>query len=935
MKKRNFWLKGILLFIPLFLILTGCELENTDPDPAQKPPTQVEDPAQQGDLEGIYPELPSSPTHGGTPPAVINGTYSVAQIAWGQGVGDNRFVYHDGDPIRANVTVTAKTNYVFNKAIKEADILLAFGKVTGDIDDNWTISDDYTQLKFSFSYTVARAPVPPEDFNQFQDIIPVAGSSTTNLPGYVKSSSFTGIKTAAPIVYYNADDDMMINSIPSNGAFRAKIELEALYGYGFDNFEPGNIFRGADQIVGRELKTTDEKTLKLSFFLYYEKGLSTIDATDVEGGIDWIFEKTSAVAAGKTVPDKVTLNPAALFSAATLQWKADNLAEKKIVYGGQPISVTLELIPGKGYTFSGTDIKTDDIKAAFTIPVVDTTVPPGGPNPSVPTVTEVTPGHNLIFTLAYTVTYALIVPEDLTKLITGDYVGSTEVKPLGPFRAPRVGRPVQKEVPIHKDALFEDGTISWSYYDGGGFLQDNYVEKKTVATVTLKAKENYLFSSSSSDIGNFNTKITNIFKDIALYGAPTVVIKETPAPGRTLVFTLTYDKINPQIIILGNTASVTQDIINTGGGLREIFDIVDTVKITASTGTTSNAVSLTTDPVIPAGKTLELASNITVEVKASKGLDVQGNIVLGNGSILKLPDNSTNDEIIHTIGGVASLSGTTGSETETISVGKKNVLNFTGKVTATNVKIVSEGDNAGGSQINIPKDATLTINDGASLVLSKQPRGQNVPDGYTGVLNGKVIVAYGGRIEDLNENRGAWDVSDGSIVINYGGVGIIYDDTNKTTPFVPNITVGIISTQANEPKKGKYIQLAENAVFTIKRDEYVIDGKILLVSNFQTSLKVTVNGWLDVQATLSLAVTENNQVTQKGSIVGGSDGAILQFSGENKSGQLDTNSKITTAASGNTTTGDGVKGTTYTWISGSGNSATGFWQAPSQSGGKT
>jgi hypothetical protein len=878
MFKKSLWFGSIALVLMALFALNACSSDDGGSAPAVE-----EDPSLQGDLGGIRP---GAPVHNVQAQTVITGTNAVARITWNEGVSGGVFRYNDGTAVKAEAVITANSDYVFDKSLRESDILTAFGNVTSDIDDEWTISEDYTEFSFTFSYAVGRAQVPQADIAEFRDLVLVAGSSA--LPDYLdRPIEFAGIKEASRIAWYAAAADTeasdpppaTITAIPAAGTgFQAKIELEAKYGYSFDGFDPAVSFPGADRILNKKTALSAENNVKLSFVLYYTSGLNPISALT---GLNQLFASTPA--AGQKVPGELRTAFDANFSVTRAEWTTDNLVGDVIAFGGTPISISVELTPKKGYTFASAAatpaIPDTAVQTAFTITGTGAIpAPANAANPNVPLVEVIDRSHKLAFTLSYNVAYVAILPDDLTSLKTS---GATGLSPLKVFRAPRIGQPVQKAVDLHTDARFTNGAIIWSDAAGNP-LGNNYGHSITIAAITLEAKPGFLFSSLAADISGFGSTIGTIFNNsnTTLYGNPTVTIVGTP--GRTLEFTLQYTTINPPLSASsgGSSGSVIVDnaLLNSGGGLEELFEAISGNTVTISKGT--GPITLTTPPVIPTGKNLELASD--AEVTTSLALDAQGDLSLGTGGKLTASGGSAitgnvtlgqNSEVslsgaATTIGGNVSfaqdsklaLSGTAATIGD--STGKATALagpagappapidltagtlNLIGNVTATSVTITSNAS----SKIDIPAGTgALTLGTDASLVLNPGGNAASPSKGSNGTLNGKVVVKAGAAIIDTSPDLTAWDVGpNGEIEIQKGGYAVM----NGPSPYGIDTYIG--TADPAEQSYSKYIQLADDAVFTIKYGEYeVTTGKITLATNFGLDSKITVKGELTLAADLT------------------------------------------------------------------------------------
>lgn len=823
------------VFIAL-LALNGCIEESSGRSGGATTPPKVE--PDQGDLGGIADRL-SEPVHLNSIPETISGTNATARINWGEGVRSGTFQYTGGREVKAEVTVTAKTGYVFSETLKESDIQAAFSKVTGIIDKGWALSTDYTELTFSFSYTVARATVPQTDYAGFIDLIPVAGS--TVLPDYLaRPVDFTGIKTASNIVYYAANADLEANppptaltTLPPAGTgFQAKIELEARYGYTLQGFNPTGFFPGADQILGPKSSETADKTEKLSFVLYYRSGLISITPNNFYDSFTLLL--TAPFAPGHTVPAKViSLENDAVFSASGPQWSTDNLEGGEIVFGGRPVSVTIELTPKKGYTFiEPSGITASEIQDAFTIPYNQGSYPLTQ-DLNVPLVEIIGRSPKLVFTLTYNVSYVEIVPNDL-KSLGGSTTGSPPL-PLEPFRAPRTGQPVRKAVTLHDEAKFTGGSIIWSDQVGYSLASNYPVTPPITASVTLKAKPGFLFSSTPANTTGFASALagtSGIFYDSSdptLYRNPTAAIVGTP--GETLVFTLQYNALNPAILTTSNgTPAANSAVLNSGGGLAEIFDAITGNKLIILGDSNNAIITLDRPAVIPAGKTLELSADTTLST-GTNALDAKGNIILlGDSKLILASDNPTT---ANTIGGT-SIQGSSGASAVIELKGNGN-LDIVGTVTATNVTLNVSNTVAGSAKLNIKPNATLTLGTGSTLEMAKIDA---TKPGDSGTIHGTVVIESGAKLLNNDSVANAWEVGEtGVITIKYGGLAT----TRQTHPDY------LVGTDKSDDTAG-IIQLKNGAALDLEKDDYILWGNADIVAAFEAAnTTITVAGELTLK----------------------------------------------------------------------------------------
>jgi hypothetical protein len=854
MFKKSLWFGSIVLVLIALFALNGCSSE----DDSSSPAVVEEDPALQGDLGGIRP---GAPVHNASALTVITGTNARARIDWGEGVSGGSFQYDDGNPVKAGAVVTANANYIFDQTLNETDILTAFTNVTRDIDDDWTLSEDYTELSFTFSYTVAQAEL---DLSPLKDIKLVAGSA--NMPAFIDEDIVANLDPDTPPVnaYVSAatpEAPLGTNLPAANTGFKVRVEASAAYGYKWPaNFDYAGVYESAAKVTPRVTGSV------LTLTLEYDSGLIVISAisSGLTGNILPLFE--NPVLGGYGVPVKLLLGTGTAAPNFTvekdLEWSG--LAENRsVASASKSISTPVTLIPNDGYTFSESALT----EAAIALAINATTY-----NHKVEGVKK---DHNLAFTLTYPVT-AVQINTDGTAA-TGDMaLDQISANKLSDFYQPRIDQPVYTKLEAHPAAKFTVDSVVWSN-ETGNVPITVYDDMVIRASITLKAKDGYTFSKVN--IPAFATTLTaNFTKDTGK--VPEVRVVGTP--DETLIFTLTYtrDKINPPIIT-GSGSNVVADggVLNAGGGLAEIFDVITGSTVTIPKTTTT--ITLTTPPVVPAGKTLaldtgaavtttqklEAAGNITIgtggNLTASGGSDISGNVTLGANSILALSGTSATNTTISgnvtfgqsselTLGGTGStstigsptgaattLAGPTGAGVPPAPIDlTAGTLELKGNVTATNVKITSE-DN---TKINIPT-GVLNLGTGASLVLTTSdvdPGNQ----GGSGILTGRVVVQNGGAFIDTNVNTGAWHLaSGGEIEIQYGGTAVRYE-SSLGGAFV---LVGIGT--AGSAAYSNYVQLAEGARFTIKEGELeVTEGEITLGSNFALAEKVTVKGELILNA---------------------------------------------------------------------------------------
>jgi hypothetical protein len=837
MFKKSLWFGSISLVLMALFALNACSGDNGGSSPSAE-----EDPALQGDLGGIRP---GAPVHNAQAQTVITGTNAVARITWGEGVSGRIFRYNGGNPVKAEVVITANSDYIFDKGIKEGDILEAFGNVTSDIDDEWTISEDYTLLSFTFSYEVAQAEL---DLSPLKDIKLVAGSA--NMPAFISEDILANLDPDTPPVnaYVSAatPETAIETALPAAGTpFKVRVEAAAAYGYKWPAaFDYQQVYESAAKVSSRISGSV------LSLTLEFDTALQVISAIPA-GNILPLF--TTAPAGGAQIPVKLLLGTGAAAPNFTVEKELEwtGLTENRsVAFASRSISTPVKLIPNKGYTFTESTLDAAAIATAINAPAATFNQK----------AEDVKKDHNLEFTLTYPVTAVQIAQTDIV-------LDRISQNGLSDFYQPRIGQPVYTKLAVHPDAKFTLDSILWSDETGNEALTV-YADRVIVASITLRAKPGYTFDKVN--ITNFTTALTaNFTKDAGK--APEAKVVGTP--DETLIFTLTYERgdINPPIITSGNSVVAGGDALNAGGGLEELFGAISGNTVTIPKETV--AITLTTPPVIPAGKTLELASGAVVTT--AQPLDAAGNITIGTGSSLSVSGDSDitgnvslGQNSAVSLSGAATIGGNvtfaqgsglalSGSDTTIGDSTNKattltgpatagaapapidltnGTLNLIGNVTATNVTITSSNS----SLIDIPSGA-LTLGTNASLVLN--PDTVAAGQGTTGTLDGKVIVKAGAAIVDANENLGAWEVGSGGVIeIQHGGKAVMYAPAPVNGP----ITAIGTGPTASDPAYSPYVQLRDStAVFTLKRGEYeVTAGKVYLANQFALGSNVTVKGEL-------------------------------------------------------------------------------------------
>jgi hypothetical protein len=221
--------------------------------------------------------------------------------------------------------------------------------------------------------------------------------------------------------------------------------------------------------------------------------------------------------------------------------------------------------------------------------------------------------------------------------------------------------------------------------------------------------------------------------------------------------------------------------------------------------------------------------------------------------------------------------------------------------TATNVTITSGGT----SKIEIPTGGTLEIGKDATLVLNSFV----TTAGATGSLTGTIKVKDGGVIKDENANRGAFKLDTGAqLIVEHGGVGIIKINSGDATG---TILVGIKDEEngVKGPTHSDYVQLAEEASFTITEDKYITNGDVTLASTFASSgHEITVGeGLFEVGAGAILYIAND-------SITGTSANSRIKFTVAPKD-LVGAAGKMVIKATANATKASAAPraGTTYKW----------------------
>jgi hypothetical protein len=841
------------------LALNGCGGEEDSPPPVEK--EEEVDESLQGDLGGIRP---AKPVHNAPASAVINGTNAVAQITWGEGASGGVFKYAGGTLIEASAVITARKDYVFDKAINRTDILDAFGSVTVDIDDSWTITEDCTQLSFAFSYFVDQAEI---SLASLKDVKLVSG--ITALPDFIEEDTLDNLDPESPpeTAYLSAGTpETALTALPAAGTgFKVKVTATAAYGYKWPaGFDYKQVYESAAKATGRVSGSG------LTLTLEYDSALQVINAI-AAGNILALFN--TAPAGGQQIPVKLLLGTGTAAPAFTvekdLEWSG-LASDQKVALASTSISTPVKLIPNRNYTFAGTTLT----EAAIALAINATTF-----NHKVEVINK---DHDLEFTLAYPITAVSIVPTDIT-------ASQISKIALSNFYHPRIGQEVYDELEANPAAKFEVASIVWSDETGNETLTA-YTDRKIVASVTLKAKPGYTFSKVAADITSFTANLTGAFTVPSTGSGKAPVANVVGTPDETLIFTLTYEKakLNPEIKIgTGNTVTVDKTILESGGGLAELFEVGGNT-ITIPKAADSSAITISSSAVIPAGKTLELgaganvsfaaletegtgkltlgaASALTVsgastitgdvtlgaesKITLTGGSDIKGNITFGTDSKVEVGGNSTIGDSTKTT--AITLTGPKATTTTgptppptSIEVATSATLELAGNVEATNVIIDLAAND---SKINIPKGKILTIKAGAILLLSDK---SSASEKDSGSLNGTIVVESGGTINDSNASPKAFEVcEDSQIIIKYGGTGIVNPSGNT-----PVIFVGTATTSS-------FVQLLKaEAVLTITKGKYTITGDIALAGSAVADA-IVVEGSLTVKEGVSGLVFDDNQLT--------------------------------------------------------------------------
>ncbi|MDR2103451.1 MAG: hypothetical protein LBP42_05030, partial [Treponema sp.] len=607
MLKKSLFLGSIVLLILALFALNGCD--NGDGGTPEKTP-EKEEPAQ-GDLGGITIPVP---THKAPAPSSIKGANATAAINWG--VTGGTFRYNDGAAAKASVKIKANPDYVFSQTLNETDILEVFGRITGDIDDDYALSEDYTELTFSFSYIVAQAVL---DLSSLKDIKLIAGS--TALPPFIDGSMVENLDLEpenAPATEYvsAAAPETALATLPAAGTgFKVKVKATAAYGYKWpDNFNYKELYENAAKV------TPSVAGNVLSLVLEYKSGLqviNTLPAAGAAGGFVPLF--ANAPLGGAQIPVKlrfITDNQYfTLEDEGNLQWSGLSESDK-IAVASKSVSTPVKLIPKAGYTFSGTGLTASattiaGIAAAFNA------------NTSIKfnhKVEEIKADHELEFILTYPVAAVQIQKDDMSKdLLAGA---------LASFYQPRIGQKAVTDLKLPSSAQFTAEPILWTDASGNEKL-DAYADQEIHGSITLTAKPGYSFANvvvtdfTSTLLAAF-TKATDMAK------APDVKIIGTPDDTLTFVVIYARTDLNKAISTAGNTVIADGDALNSGGGLEEIFASISGNTVTIPKGTST--INLAKPPVIPQGKTLELAEGASVTT--TEPLAADGNITLGKGSSL-------------------------------------------------------------------------------------------------------------------------------------------------------------------------------------------------------------------------------------------------------------------------------------------------------------